>query len=177
MIIKVTQNKEYISKADLKLIDKNVILQTDAFIGLKGTCEDKKEGDKRTPCGTFNLGIAFGTHLNIDTNLKYIKLNKNLYWVDDTNSFYYNQLVDITKVQKDWVTAEHLIEYPVQYEYGIEIKTNPNNEKGKGSAIFLHCSNNKPTAGCIAIKRDKMEQLLKLIDKDTLIEIKSYHIN
>lgn len=33
-----------------------------------------------------------------------------------------------------------------------------------GSAIFLHCSLNKPTQGCIAIKREKMVELLKNIN-------------
>lgn len=48
-----------------------------------------------------------------------------MHWVDDINSKFYNQLIDITKVKKDWNSSEHLIEYPKQYEYAIEIKTNP----------------------------------------------------
>ena len=35
--------------------------------------------------------------------------------------------------------------------------------KENGSAIFLHCSVNKPTQGCIAISREKMIELLKNI--------------
>ena len=61
--------------------------------------------------------------------------------------------------------------YYKQYEYAIEIKTNPNNIKGKGSAIFLHCSNNTPTSGCIAIDREEMKKVLKIIDGDTIITI------
>ena len=74
-------------------------------------------------------------------------------------------------MQKDWKSAEHLIEYPKQYEYAIELKTNPNNIKGKGSAIFLHCSVNKPTAGCIAIEKEKMQEIFQLIKKDATINI------
>ena len=74
-------------------------------------------------------------------------------------------------MQKDWKSAEHLIEYPKQYEYAIELKTNPNNIKGKGSAIFLHCSVNKPTAGCIAIEKEKMQEIFRLIKKNATINI------
>ena len=37
------------------------ILETIAYIGQNGTTLNKKEGDKKTPEGIFNLGIAFGT--------------------------------------------------------------------------------------------------------------------
>ncbi len=163
MIIKVIQSKSNKTKAILEVLDENNIclLRADAFIGANGTTENKKEGDKKTPIGLFNLGLCFGTHKDIKLHkkIKYIELNNNLYWVDDISSKYYNMLVDITKVEADWKSAEHLIDYQKQYEYAVEIKANPNNIKGKGSAIFLHCTNEKPTAGCIAIKREYMIKL------------------
>lgn len=103
--------------------------------------------------------------------LKYMQITKDMYWVDDSNSKYYNQLVDISKVQKDWNSAEHLIDYPIQYEYLIEIKTNPINIPRKGSAIFLHCTNNKPTAGCVAVDVKVMKKLIENINEYTKIEI------
>ena len=63
------------------------------------------------------------------------------------------------------------MDYPVEYEYALEIKTNPNNEKNKGSAIFLHCSNQKPTAGCVAINTYNMIELLKNIKENAIIYI------
>lgn len=155
----------------LKFPDYNI--ETKAYIGKNGTTKDKKEGDGKTPLGSFELGIILGTHTKINNrnNLKYQKINENMYWIDDYKSKYYNQLVDISKVEKDWNSAEHLIDYPIQYEYLIEIRTNPNNISGKGSAIFLHCSNNKATEGCIAVSRDTMERILENIDKNTKVEI------
>lgn len=94
-----------------------------------------------------------------------------MYWVDDSKSKYYNQLVDISKVEKDWNSAEHLIDYQIQYEYLIEIKTNPNNTPEKGSAIFLHCANNKATEGCIAVDTEIMRKIVENIDTYTKIEI------
>ena len=103
--------------------------------------------------------------------MKYQEITEDMYWVDDSKSKYYNQLVDISKVEKDWNSAEHLIDYPIQYEYLIEIRTNPNNVSGMGSAIFLHCSNNKATEGCVAVNRDTMKKILENLDKNTKIEI------
>lgn len=170
--VKVDEN----SKAILKFFKgDNKIFETPAFIGKNGYTNDKREGDGKTPLGKFRLGIAFGTHdnkkLQENETVEYIQINNNLYWVDDVESKYYNQLVDISKVNKDWNSSEHLVEYPKQYEYAIEIKTNPNNIPGKGSAIFLHCSVGKPTAGCIAVPKEKMLELLKSIRENVLIVI------
>ena len=169
-VIKVTNISG--SKATLDLFDNNVkLFSTKAFIGKNGITNDKREGDGKTPIGKYNLGVAFGTHDNVKFS-NYIKINENLYWVDDVNSKFYNQLVDITKVKRDWNSSEHLIEYPKQYEYAIEIKTNPKNVPGKGSAIFLHCSVGTPTLGCVAIESRNMKFLLDNIESNTKICIK-----
>ena len=148
-------------------------IETIAYIGKNGLTSDKREGDGKTPIGEFELGIILGTHLKEKNKngLKYMQINKDMYWVDDPKSKYYNQLVDISEVEKDWNSAEHLIDYPIQYEYLIEIRTNPNNIPGKGSAIFLHCINHGATAGCVAVDRETMKKLIENIDKDTKIEI------
>lgn len=129
------------SKAKLKLYEENSnkelikILETDAYIGKNGMTINKKEGDGKTPKGLYYLGLAFGTHdrkdIELDKSIEYIKINKNLYWIDDIYSKHYNQIIDITKVSKDWNSAEHLIEYEKQYEYAIEIKANSRNIPGK----------------------------------------------
>ena len=99
------------------------VLQTTAFIGKNGLTRIKVEGDGKTPIGRYELGICFGTHKKEEISIKnYIQINENLYWIDDVKSKFYNQMVDITKVHKDWRSAEHLIEYPNQYEYALEIK-------------------------------------------------------
>ena len=149
-------------------------IETPAHIGRNGVTTNKQEGDGKTPLGEFELGIILGTHTNVESknNLKYKQITENLYWVDDIKSKYYNQLVDITNTKKDWKSAEHLIDYTIQYEYLIEIKTNPKNTPQKGSAIFLHCTNNKPTEGCVAIDRNIMKKIIENIDKKTKIIIK-----
>lgn len=147
------------------------IMYTKAYLGRNGVTKDKKEGDGKTPLGIYRLGPAFGLCENIQTKLDYIQLDNCLYWVDDCDSKYYNKLVDIKKVQKDWISAEHLIEFQKQYEYSVVIAYNTKCIKGKGSAIFLHCSVEKPTSGCIAIQKEKMLELLNLLEKHSIILI------
>ena len=153
-------------------------------IGKNGISDYTYEGSMTTPLGLFNLGIAFGTHdLNID--YPYIKINKNMYWVDDINSKYYNKLISLNENintfnypyiintdKKQFLSAEHLIDYPKQYEYAIYIDYNVNGEKyengiGKGSAIFLHCLGNKGyTAGCVAIPKEEMLSILNFLNRN-----------
>lgn len=162
------------------------LLKDEGFIGKYGIGKTK-EGDNKTPMGVFNLGIAFGIEDNPGTKLTYIKLNKNMYWVNDSNSIFYNKLVEIIdnnvdkandlqyiqiyNSEKDWSFAEHLIEENIAYRYAINIDYNKECKKGKGSAIFLHCSKGIPTAGCIAISKERMRKLLINVDKNTMINI------
>lgn len=157
--------------AILKYPKYNIV--TTAYIGKNGVTTNKQEGDGKTPIGEFELGIILGTHTNVENKngLEYKQITEELYWVDDIKSKYYNQLVDITKKTKDWNSAEHLIDYPIQYEYLVEIKANPKNIPTKGSAIFLHCTNNKSTAGCVAVDRNVMKKIIENIDKNTKIKI------
>lgn len=159
------------NKAVLKFPKCNI--ETDAYIGKNGMTIEKIEGDLKTPIGEFEIGIVLSMNeiSKKKIGLNYIQINENMYWVDDEKSIYYNQLADTSKVKKDWNSAEHLMDYKVQYEYLIEIKTNPNNIPGKGSAIFLHCTNNKPTAGCIAINAEIMKKIIENIDESTKIKI------
>lgn len=148
-------------------------IEEEAYIGKNGLTKKKEEGDQKTPIGEFELGIILNAHKSGENknNIKYKKITDTMYWVDDVNSKYYNQLVNIDQVEKDWKTAEHLIEYKIQYEYLIEIKTNPNNIPKKGSAIFLHCTNNMPTAGCISTSSKAMKEIIENINKETKIII------
>ena len=151
-------------------------IKAKAYIGKNGASKTIKEGNKTTPIGTFDLGIAMGTHSEKEMKPKiktdYIQINKYLYWVDDIKSKYYNQLVDIRNTGKQWDSAEHLIEYPLEYEYLVEIKVNPKNIPDKGSAIFLHCNYGKPTFGCVGVSKEIMEKLIQVIDKDTKMIIR-----
>lgn len=153
-------------------------------IGKNGASENIHESSIKTPLGHFNLGIAFGTH-DLNINYPYIKINENLYWIDDVNSKYYNKLISLNNKintynypyiintdKKEFVSAEHLINYSKQYEYAVNIEYNVNGETyengiGKGSAIFLHCLGDKGyTGGCIAISKENMLFILNFLNRN-----------
>lgn len=146
------------------------IMSTSGYVGRNGigkTCE----GDGKTPSGTFSIGRAFGVNSSPGTKINYTKVNNSHYWVDDSDSEYYNQFVSTLDVTQDWSSAEHLIKYPTAYAYALHIKYNPENTPGKGSAIFLHCISGTGTSGCVAIPESKMIYVLQHIKSNAKIVI------
>tara|TARA_B100000674_G_scaffold319763_1_gene266347 strand:+ start:425 stop:916 length:492 start_codon:yes stop_codon:yes gene_type:complete len=141
-------------------------------IGKKGLSKRKIEGDKKTPCGTFNLGPLYFRKdriKNISTKLKKIIIKKNMGWCDDVNSKYYNKLINVQKK----VSHENMFRKDKKYDLLIPIKFNYKKvKKNKGSCIFLHLTQNyNRTAGCIALKKNDFLIMLKLINKKTKIKI------
>lgn len=134
------------------------------YIGKNGATNKKTEGDGKTPYGLYDIGFAFGTQdLSNVIKYPYRKITENSYWVDDINSNKYNQWVE-SSIDKDWKSAEHLIEYPIQYKYGLVIEYNTKTPiKGLGSAIFMHVYKNTYTAGCIAVSESDMLKILKWV--------------
>ena len=153
-------------------------LEVDDFIfrcsiGKNGKSKKKREGDKKTPLGYYaieNLYYRSDRIKKPSTNLKCIKIKKDMGWCDDpSNNKKYNKLVSINKTIK----CEKLYRKDHSYDLLIPIKYNFLKPiKFKGSCIFIHLTNNyKPTAGCIALKKSDFLIMLKLINKNTKIKI------
>ncbi len=153
-------------------------LQIDEFkfnccIGKKGSTSNKKEGDKKTPKGTFKIENLYFREDRIKkplTLLKCIKIKKNMGWCDDI-SFpkKYNKLIKIEKK----IRHEKLKRKDNKYDLFIPIKYNFKKPiAGMGSCIFIHLTKNyQPTAGCIALKEKDFLIMLKLVKKDSKIKI------
>ena len=142
-------------------------------VGKKGFARNKIEGDYKTPIGIFNIGNLYyrnGKLKKPNTKIKCIKIKKNMGWCDDPKSRHYNQLIYISKKK---IKCEKL--YRKDHKYDILIELDYNRKKiipRKGSAIFLHLTNNyKPTAGCIAISENDMKILIKILDKKNYIKV------
>ena len=142
-------------------------------IGKNGLTKNKVEGDNKTPKGSYSLGnLYYRKKRNIkpETELKCIPITKKMAWCNDVNSKKnYNKLIKVKKNLKH----EKLFRNDYKYDYIIPINYNTKNTLlGKGSAIFLHLTNNfKPTAGCIALQKKDFFILLKIINKKTKIII------
>ena len=142
-------------------------------IGKNGKSKKKVEGDKKTPIGHYAIENLYYRSDRIKkpfTNLKCIKIKKDMGWCDDPlDNKNYNKLVYINKKIK----CEKLYRKNHSYDLLIPIKYNFLKPiKFKGSCIFIHLTNNyKPTAGCIALKKSDFLIMLKLINKKTKIKI------
>ena len=141
-------------------------------IGRSGVKKNKIEGDNATPKGTFSLGKFYyrpDRIKKINTNLSCKKIKKNMGWCNDPKNKDYNKEVNYKKIKK----SEKI--FRKDYKYDAFIVINYNSKpvvKNKGSAIFLHLTKNyKPTAGCVAIKKNDFLKLVKIINNKTKIKI------
>ena len=142
-------------------------------IGKSGITGSKKEGDLATPEGTFKLGKLY--YRKDRVRLPQCKISKkiirkNMGWCNDNKSKKYNQEIIFPFKYE----AEKLYRKDKSYDLFINIKYNSKPViKHKGSAIFLHISNNKykPTQGCVAITKKDFFKILPHINKNTKISI------
>jgi len=160
------------------LVKNKHILQIDEFkfrccIGKKGSTMNKKEGDKKTPKGIFEIEHLYFRKDRIkkpSTSLKCIEIKKEMGWCNDTLfPKKYNKLFKI----KNKIKHEKLKRYDYKYDYIIPIKYNFKKPiTNKGSCIFIHLTKNyKPTLGCIALKEKDFLIMTKLIKKNSKIKI------
>ncbi len=141
-------------------------------VGKRGISIHKKEGDLKTPKGTFSLGSLFyrkEKFPKIVTKLKKIPIKKNMGWCNDVGSRLYNKLI------KTNLKLKHEKMFRRDSKYDLVITVNYNTKKviqNLGSAIFIHLTRNyKKTEGCIVLKKKDLLILLKLINKKTKIKI------
>ncbi len=125
----------------------------------------KKEGDGKSPAGLFHLGNGFG-YQDFKINFPYAKYSRTDHCVDDSNSAFYNTIIDSNEVKKDYKSFEHMKLKNNLYKYGITVKHNPKNIAQAGSCIFMHIKSNtgKGTAGCTAMKESEITTILKWLD-------------
>ncbi|MHB8109218.1 MAG: L,D-transpeptidase family protein [Syntrophorhabdaceae bacterium] len=138
-----------------------------AKIGREGFAArgEKREGDGRTPQGTYRLGFAFGYGRNVHSKMPYRQMTSDDIWVDDIKSPDYNRLVKRGKTRarsfEDMILSDH------RYKYGIVVEYNTDPViPGHGSAIFVHVWKDAetPTSGCIAMSEQDVLKLLRFLD-------------
>ena len=142
----------------------------------------KIEGDKATPIGKWKLKSIYYRSdkmlkpLMRAKTFKINKITKNCGWCDDPNSYSYNKFINTKNLCSENVNFEKL--WREDQAYDIVLETSYNTKpiiKGKGSAIFIHCSfpDYRKTAGCIALNKKDFSILIKNLSKKTNLEIKN----
>ena len=172
-VVLVVEKKE--SRARLLYLEKTegyfeIVFSTLAWIGSNGMGKTK-EGDCKTPAGVYTLSRPFGRNDDPGCQIPYVKLDDSWYWVEDGDSQYYNQMVSTNNVEMDWSEAEQLNTFGYSYNYSIAIDFNKDRVPGVGSAIFLHCTHNSPTRGCVAIEEELMTTLLQRVKEGAVIAL------
>lgn len=136
-----------------------------AYVGRNGVAPagEKREGDGRTPSGTYGFDFMFGVNADPGVHYSYRRVTgSNIVWDDDSNSANYNLWID-TNTQPAGVSPEPMNNVP-SYYYGAVIGYNDARTPGLGSAIFLHVSHGSSTAGCVAVPTDQLLSLLRWLD-------------
>lgn len=155
-LVTVNSNGSYAKIDFYRLTDNTWVREEDlscsGFVGANGVTEDMHEGSNATPKGFYSIREAFYISEQPETGLSLFQITNDTYWIDDPDSAFYNRRVEGTE-NKDWNSAEHMIDYTVAYEYGFVVDYNTEAAYNAGSAIFFHVSYN-PTAGCIGTSRD-----------------------
>lgn len=133
-----------------------------ARIGYNGFAPpgQKREGDGRTPSGSYGFQYMFGVEPNPGVHFSYRRVTGSYdVWDDDSASPRYNEWVD-TRYADAGRSPEPMDQVPA-YNYGAVIAYNTARTPGAGSAIFLHVSHNSATAGCVSIPQYELLDVLR----------------
>ncbi len=133
----------------------------------------KREGDGATPAGIWKLRDGFwraDRFARPPGPLAFAAIAPDMVWDDDPASPSYNTLrrIDVPDHPERLMRADHV--------YDIVVPLGFNDDPivpGRGSAIFLHVAREgyRPTAGCVALARDDLLEMLALLGPSPEIEI------
>ena len=147
---------------------------TAAKVGPQGISAAYREGASYTPAGVFALPSSFGRKPNPGSGLPYRRVDTSDWWVSDSASRLYNAYYRCAPGHCPFreSAGENLARAGQPYDYAAVMGVNSQRKPYAGSAFFLHASNGKPTAGCVAVPSANIVSLLKWLRPGALIAIK-----
>lgn len=136
-----------------------------AWLGRSGLSAHKREGDGATPAGTYRVGAtAYGIAPDPGVHSTYHRLMCGDWWDEDARSPAYNtfQHVPCGTAPHFGGGSEALWRISPQYRYFAVVEYNATPAvPGRGSAIFLHVSAGRPTAGCVSLPEAELVRVLR----------------
>jgi L,D-peptidoglycan transpeptidase YkuD (ErfK/YbiS/YcfS/YnhG family) len=144
-----------------------------AAVGRAGVKADKHEGDGATPAGTYPLLSILYRPDRIAAPLSQLPMKPlapSDGWVDEPADANYNRPVSLpypAGAERMW-REDDLYDALVVIGYNMEPVV-----PGAGSAIFLHIATAEfaPTAGCVAVRKEILLELLPLLGPGSQIVI------
>jgi L,D-peptidoglycan transpeptidase YkuD (ErfK/YbiS/YcfS/YnhG family) len=142
-------------------------LAATAHVGADGLSRSPSEYRSATPMGTFTLTQAFGHYTDPGTALPYLHTTPSDWWISQPGRLYNTHQrcssgCPFTRGDPN----EHLYYEMPYYGYAVVIDYNTRNapggvRQGAGSAFFLHVTDGRATAGCVAIGQSKLVSLMR----------------
>ncbi len=141
--------------------------------------DQKTEGDGATPAGTWPVRELFYREgrVLLPSKLAFTPqiITNTMVWTDEPEhpQFAYNQLSE-RSVEEAVEHPERLMRKDSLYDIILPLGYNDDPAvAGKGSAIFWHVSQNfiNPTAGCIAMNKSDLLQVLPLLTPESTVTI------
>ncbi|HEX8678394.1 MAG TPA: L,D-transpeptidase family protein, partial [Chthoniobacterales bacterium] len=138
-------------------------------VGLHAQRAAKREGDGRSPAGVFQLERIYGRDARAPSqHFPYQQLSAGMEGVDDSQSRYYNRLVDAPQVRdRDWRSSEKVRPSNPMFRWCVEVRHNWEQRPALGSCIYLHIwkAPGVPTSGCTAMSEPALERLVGWLDR------------
>jgi L,D-peptidoglycan transpeptidase YkuD (ErfK/YbiS/YcfS/YnhG family) len=133
-----------------------------AYVGELGI-GTAREGVPRTPAGMFGLTQAFGNRPSNGTRLPYFQAGPYDWWNGQSGTPAYN--THVHQVASPGSASENLYYAGGVYAHAVVIDYNRFPARpGAGSAFFFHVTNGQPTAGCVAIASQYLDQIMRWLD-------------
>jgi L,D-peptidoglycan transpeptidase YkuD (ErfK/YbiS/YcfS/YnhG family) len=142
-------------------------------LGRSGIKANKREGDGATPRGRFRLRRLWwraDRGPRPRTLLPVRRISSSDAWCEDPNDRRYNRPVQLPPKKggdRLW-RADHLYDLVIELDHNTRPRI-----AGRGSAVFVHIAREgfKPTAGCVALRRNELRELLKCVGPRTKIVV------
>jgi L,D-peptidoglycan transpeptidase YkuD (ErfK/YbiS/YcfS/YnhG family) len=124
----------------------------------------KREGDGKSPSGSYSLSEAFGVR-DPGTSLPYRRLRASGdCWGSTSGKSDYNEYYSGTCRSTDEDLSAIMRRGPYQQAVVIDYNR-PKAVAGHGSAIFFHVGGVTPTAGCISIREPNLRAVMRTLAK------------
>lgn len=151
----------------------------DCALGRSGVIapQDKKEGDGKTPLGTYALREVFYRADRVarpDTQLPVRELTPDTGWCEDPAHPDYNREIKVPPQGEAPAGVDRMTRDDHVYDITVIIGYNDAPPvAGRGSAIFMHVARPgyTPTAGCIALAESDLRQVLKAMGPGSRVTI------
>jgi len=143
-------------------------------LGRSGILTNKREGDGATPRGRFRLVRLWWRPDRMarpHTQLPVRRISKDDGWSEAPGERNYNRPVKVaagSSADRLW-REDHLYDLIVELDHNTRPRV-----ANRGSAVFIHFAREeyKPTAGCVALKRGDLLKLLRMLSRESWIDIR-----